>query len=1034
MGCICRVKKKSLTYRVAENPMRIIDSLRLLASQQTGTVSDPAIEYNFYDFADAINGKDEANNIDGYFQEPVSGTDVTILTGADTNGSSYAVKSIAPSDSASWIRHMVVLPNVYPNRTYKISFDYKRSSLAAPHRAGAFGWTNGFGGGPATTIFRNTDWQYSEIFTKNLTNELIFSLYTTYGTGDPAVAGEGFFFDNLLIREAKPNLYTTLNYLFPEDEVSGVSGITLNGLTQVTHNFNSSGETEPPNIEKRAIRNASTFSSYTGTGYATTNVTGLTIGERYEVSVAVTGTGGFSNWIGVFENINETFNVADDYWEIKTIHFTAMATTVTLRLDVQTAGAWAGLRVINVSDEHRTNFYGDYVGSADFPNSTNMVPNGWSLNGSAVVSVETTNVYRGNTALKVSGSVSNDYIWSDDIFSADIPVGGKARITGRYFVETPAAGQNILFYNSGGTPSTQVLNLDQTDTGRWIMFELEMTRELAAFYDVEIECGAGTVILDDLRIVDATERIETWIEPATSILTNGGFDDATGWDLTTGGTIQNGYATITALGSITITGSNWNPRGVANSINDLKEEIVDGLNYTLRFRARQTVGTGDLQVGIEYDPIFDGPVTADWEYYEVDFIAVPYGTYSRFTMGGRTANDKFDIDDISLVRKNANADRYTAGAYLYANDDNTIPSGGYGQNGYETQNIISTVITDLSTGIGDYVMKIQPSSVVASQYAVIYTGATVGTYYECKALVKVVSGTANIRVYDTVKGFTNIALAVDNSEWVEYSQVVKAESVTFGLLVGHTSSSPVTSEIHFKASVKETDLPILALTPTAYFTPESIDPDVTVDGNALSGNIWEDVSGNGFHATAGGGTFELNIGSTGRQVGWTTSGYLDLPDNAALEFDPATDDATIICRIGDQTAVTASGYLVSKAHATAAQRVFGQYFTAAAVATNGYVGGSQFAMSNGSMPNNALVIAVISGGVLNIWVDGVQTVTNFTIGTTAVLTGQSWNIGGRSDGGYMAAASFTMDMVAICVGSAATEGQRLAIQNSYQVN
>ena len=133
------------------------------------------------------------------------------------------------------------------------------------------------------------------------------------------------------------------------------------------------------------------------------------------------------------------------------------------------------------------------------------------------------------------------------------------------------------------------------------------------------------------------------------------------WDTKANTTIGSGIATITALGNIGQTSTNWSlrqnnvfphsnpgtspsPGTPGNGFNEIFEII---------FRARQTTGIGDFQVGMGYLKFFDKPITDTFKTYKVRFRK-PYktgnvGEHAHFiALGGNTATDVFEVDSISI--------------------------------------------------------------------------------------------------------------------------------------------------------------------------------------------------------------------------------------------------------------------------------------------------------------------------------------------------------------------------------------------------
>lgn len=225
---------------------------------------------------------------------------------------------------------------------------------------------------------------------------------------------------------------------------------------------------------------------------------------------------------------------------------------------------------------------------------------------------------------------------------------------------------------------------------------------------------------------------------------------------------------------------------------------------------------------------------------------------------------------------------------------------------------------------------------------------------------------------------------------------------------------------------------IEVLSPLFYYNPDTIDLDAVSDGNAISGaNAWTDASGNGYDCTVGGGTITLNVQSgVGRQVQFT-NGWFDIPDVSALDIVPGTDAFTLIWRFGELAPQASGGWSVSKAQATSGPRI-GAAFSAANTYNSVNVGGTTAVPSpSNSATANSLAILVVGTSTWNMWVDGTQVITGQTTGT-GDPTGQSWNIGGRTDGSFLGS-GWTLDLVAL-IPSAISSGERTAIESEFQIN
>ena len=134
------------------------------------------------------------------------------------------------------------------------------------------------------------------------------------------------------------------------------------------------------------------------------------------------------------------------------------------------------------------------------------------------------------------------------------------------------------------------------------------------------------------------------------LITNGTFDSSTGWTLRNSSTISSGVATI-------ITGTSGDG-GVGNSTanwslsqgEDTDIEFVqkwEDTNYFLTFDAKQTAGSGVLEVGQRNSDLFKQVITSDWVTYEVEFIGNNSGGGPVITFGGAAGNT-FQIDNVSL--------------------------------------------------------------------------------------------------------------------------------------------------------------------------------------------------------------------------------------------------------------------------------------------------------------------------------------------------------------------------------------------------
>jgi hypothetical protein len=159
------------------------------------------------------------------------------------------------------------------------------------------------------------------------------------------------------------------------------------------------------------------------------------------------------------------------------------------------------------------------------------------------------------------------------------------------------------------------------------------------------------------------------IRPIFELVRNSNFTGSQGpsatntldWDTKAGTTIGSGIATITAIDNIGVNTNNWSlrqddvfphsdpgtspsPGTPGNGFNEV---------FEITFRAKQTTGTGDFQVGMGFLKFFDEQITDTFKTYKVRFKK-PYktgnvGEHAHFiVLGGSSINDVFELDSISV--------------------------------------------------------------------------------------------------------------------------------------------------------------------------------------------------------------------------------------------------------------------------------------------------------------------------------------------------------------------------------------------------
>jgi len=124
-------------------------------------------------------------------------------------------------------------------------------------------------------------------------------------------------------------------------------------------------------------------------------------------------------------------------------------------------------------------------------------------------------------------------------------------------------------------------------------------------------------------------------------VTNGDFATDTGWDKRNGSTISGGVGNVIANGDLGNTGNNWSlNQGVG---------MVVGKLYKISFSARQTGGTGNLQVGQAYTAGFSQNITSGFVNYSFIITPADYGVNTeRVSIGGSVIGDTFEVDNVSV--------------------------------------------------------------------------------------------------------------------------------------------------------------------------------------------------------------------------------------------------------------------------------------------------------------------------------------------------------------------------------------------------
>jgi hypothetical protein len=123
------------------------------------------------------------------------------------------------------------------------------------------------------------------------------------------------------------------------------------------------------------------------------------------------------------------------------------------------------------------------------------------------------------------------------------------------------------------------------------------------------------------------------------LITNGDFATDSDWDKLNGSTISDGVGNVVANGNLSTTGANW---GLTQD-----NVFTPSTPYMIKFRARQTSGSGKFQVGYSYGYILNQVITSGFVDYSINFTTNASG-WNNLVFGGETIGDTFEVDNVSV--------------------------------------------------------------------------------------------------------------------------------------------------------------------------------------------------------------------------------------------------------------------------------------------------------------------------------------------------------------------------------------------------
>ena len=243
----------------------------------------------------------------------------------------------------------------------------------------------------------------------------------------------------------------------------------------------------------------------------------------------------------------------------------------------------------------------------------------------------------------------------------------------------PEFGGTFQNITASFTKNNNISLVDGTSGSAVISYTAISSSNAHTNYNTSIDVAqalSGSNSWEQGPIVPILELVESG--SFTDLGNNGNFTQAQnvttpfGFRTKAGTSIGGGKATITALGNLASTQGNWalnqkstfphlNPDDeINNNVEDFDNNTGMGFHetYVLSFRAKQTVGSGDFQIGQGYVKIFDGPITGEFKNYRITFKRNPLRFNSEakrkfshvLTIGGATPNDQFELENISIKK------------------------------------------------------------------------------------------------------------------------------------------------------------------------------------------------------------------------------------------------------------------------------------------------------------------------------------------------------------------------------------------------
>ena len=262
--------------------------------------------------------------------------------------------------------------------------------------------------------------------------------------------------------------------------------------------------------------------------------------------------------------------------------------------------------------------------------------------------------------------------------------------------------------------------------------------------------------------------IETVELLGSDLIFNGDFATDTDWVKLNGSTISGGVGNVIANGAINSTGGNWS----LNQVNIFAYNIT----YKVNFKARQTGGTGNFQVGQGYQIGFNESITSAFVEYSFYITGTSVsGNANDFiiSIGGATIGDTFEIDNVSVKESTKNNlarvdyDGTASSLLVEPQRTNLVTySSDFSQSYWTKQSGVTATYNTTETlspdGTYNATKFIGNGSSGVLKSSISATGVVARSVY-----LKSVTGTVNVKLKDPNATVTTLTLDV-TTEWQRF--------------------------------------------------------------------------------------------------------------------------------------------------------------------------------------------------------------------------------------------------------------------------